>query len=128
MELGIFYDFLRIIRRTWKCKLFIVFCMDMLFWGFVAGRTFSIMHTYSNGTLRWFAILGILSVLFGYFKWVSRYIVVVGTRCFGVVWRITDGFKRGLTKNIKLSIIKLGNCFRKEKAHGEEKCVSDEIS
>ena len=54
------YDILRIFRRVCPHKQFVVSFEDMLFWVFCAISVFYLMHTQSNGTLRWFAVLGAL--------------------------------------------------------------------
>ncbi len=74
--MGIFitfvYDLLRIFRRTWSHNKFFVSFEDLLFWVFCAISIFYLMHTESNGTLRWFAILGALTGMFLYKKTISR--------------------------------------------------------
>ena len=127
IELGIFYDCMRVIRRVWSCKGFVVAIMDLTFWGFTAKRTFYIMHTYSNGTLRWFAVLGVLVVLFIYMKWISCYIVKVGVFVFSAMKTVVCRGKKILTKNLKLSIIKLGKSLRKGRTHGKKSSVSDKV-
>ncbi len=52
------YDILRIFRRVIKHKDALVSIEDFLYWIVVAISVFYVMHTESNGTLRWFAILG----------------------------------------------------------------------
>lgn len=128
LELGLVYDFFRIIRRVWKCNFFMTACMDLVFWIFTAVRTFYIMHTQSNGTLRWFAVLGVVTILFLYMKWLSVYIVNTGVFVFSHVWSVVMWVKKFLTKVLKLSIIKVGKHFRKGDMHGKKSDISDEIS
>ena len=54
----ILYDILRIFRRVIKHKDALVSIEDLLYWIVVAISVFYVMHTESNGTLRWFAVLG----------------------------------------------------------------------
>lgn len=54
----ILYDILRIFRRVIKHKDALVSIEDLLYWIVVAISVFYVMHTESNGSLRWFAILG----------------------------------------------------------------------
>lgn len=128
LELGLVYDFFRIIRRVWKCNFFVTACMDLVFWGFTAGRTFYIMHTYSNGTLRWFAVLGVITILYVYMKCFSQYVVQVGTFVLSHIRLAAAGVKKFLTKVLKLTIIKLGRYLRKGDTHGKKSCISDKIS
>lgn len=74
--MGIFitfvYDLLRILRRIWIHNKFFISLEDLLFWIFCAISIFYLMHTESNGTLRWFAILGALTGMFLYKKTISQ--------------------------------------------------------
>ena len=128
LELGLIYDFFRMIRRVWKCNFFVTACMDLIFWIFTAGRTFYIMHTQSNGTLRWFAVLGVLTILFLYIKWFSTYVVKIGIFVLSHVKSIVEWIKKFLTKVLKMTIIKLGKHFRKGDMHGKKSSISDKIS
>lgn len=128
LELGLVYDFFRVIRRVWKCGFFMTACMDLMFWIFTAGRTFYIMHTQSNGTLRWFAVLGVLTILYIYMKWFSSCIVKIGVFVLSYVKSIALWIKKSLTKILKMSIIKLRKFSRKGHLHGKKSGISDEIS
>lgn len=128
LELGLVYDFFRIIRRVWRCGFFVTACMDLAFWLFAAGRTFYIMHTRSNGTLRWFAVLGVLAILFLYMRWFSRYIVIIGVFVLGKVKFLLGWGKKLLTNVLKMSIIKIGKQSKRGNAHGKKSSISDEIS
>ncbi len=66
------YDLLRIFRRIWIHSKFFIALEDLLFWMFCALGFFYLMHTQSNGTLRWFAVLGALSGMLIYKKTISR--------------------------------------------------------
>ena len=128
LELGLIYDFFRMIRRVWKCNFFVTACMDLIFWIFTAGRTFYLMHTQSNGTLRWFAVLGVLTILFLYMKWFSTYVVKIGIFVLSHVKSIVEWIKKFLTKVLKMTIIKLSKHFRKGDMHGKKSSISDKIS
>ncbi len=128
LEIGLMYDFFRIIRRTWKCNFFTIACMDVLFWGFVAGRSFYIIHTYSNGTLRWFAILGACFILCIYLKLFSKIIVKAGVYIMSKIKQILGVIKKYLTEFLKLPIIKIRGLYRKGRLHGKKSSISDQIS
>ena len=127
LEMGLVYDLFRIIRRVWKCKFFWTAIMDLAFWGFTAGRTFWVMHTYSNGTLRWFAVFGAMILLGIYLKCFSRYVVSLGVFVLTPVKLISIRCKNFLTKFLKLFIIKIKNTHRKGSGHGKKSSVSDQI-
>lgn len=79
LVMGIFitfvYDIFRILRRVFAHNRFFISAEDILFWIFCAISVFYLMHTQSNGTLRWFAILGALTGMFLYKKTVSPFFV-----------------------------------------------------
>ncbi len=69
------YDLLRIFRRVVSHNTFWVSVEDLIFWGFCAAEVFLLMYHLSNGTLRWFAVLGALAGMCLYLKTVSRILV-----------------------------------------------------
>ena len=86
------------------------------------------MHTQSNGTLRWFAVLGVLTLLFLYMKLFSKYVVGIGVFVLVHVRQIMEAVKKFLTNVLKKPIIKLGKHLRKGEQHGKKSSISDEIS
>ena len=62
------YDLLRIGRRVITHNGFWVSVEDLAFWIYCAMKVFYLMHAESDGTLRWFAILGALLGMFLYKK------------------------------------------------------------
>lgn len=77
--MGIFitfiYDLLRILRRVIPHNGFFVSLEDILFWIYCAVKVFLLMYHESNGTLRWFAILGAIAGMLLYMKLVSPLLV-----------------------------------------------------
>lgn len=73
--MGIFitfiYDLLRIFRRVVPHNVFFVSAEDLGFWIYCGGEVFLLMYHESDGTLRWFAVLGALTGMFLYKKLVS---------------------------------------------------------
>ena len=73
--MGIFitfvYDIFRIWRRVCSHSRFWISVEDILFWLFCAISVFYLMHTQSNGTLRWFAVFGALIGMIIYKKTIS---------------------------------------------------------
>ncbi len=128
LEIGLMYDFFRILRRGGNYKFLAIACMDLLFWGFVAGRTFYVIHTYSNGTLRWFAILGIMVILALYLNTLSGIIVRAGDFFISVIKKVFASVKKCLTKIMKFFIIKIRGVCSKRRQHGKKSIVSDKIS
>lgn len=73
--MGIFitfiYDILRIIRRVIAHGALLVSLEDIVFWIYCGVKVFLLMYHESNGTLRWFAILGALVGMILYKKTIS---------------------------------------------------------
>lgn len=129
IEMSLLYDFFRMIRRVFSCNRAVLACMDMLFWGFTAFRTFYVMHTYSNGTLRWFAILGTAVVITIYMRFVSKYVVAFGVSILSVVRNILAKANKCLTNILKMTIIKsTRKRAKKGKADGKTGSIPDQVS
>ncbi|MCM1187095.1 MAG: spore cortex biosynthesis protein YabQ [Lachnoclostridium sp.] len=77
--MGIFitfiYDILRIARRVFPHGGFLVSLEDLGFWVYCATEVFMLMYRFSDGVLRWFAVLGALVGMFLYKKLVSPFFV-----------------------------------------------------
>lgn len=73
--MGIFitfvYDLLRIFRRVVSHGNFLVSLEDIAFWIYCATEVFLLMYHESNGTLRWFAVLGAMVGMLVYKKIIS---------------------------------------------------------
>ena len=69
------YDILRIFRRVFPQGEVLVSLEDMVFWIYCASKVFLLMYYESNGTLRWFAVLGAIAGMFLYGKLVSPFFV-----------------------------------------------------
>lgn len=72
------YDGLVILRRVVPHNRFIESLEDLIFWIFCAVYVFLWLYRESNGTLRWYAVVGAVAGMFLYKKTISG-IVVKGT-------------------------------------------------
>lgn len=70
-----FYDILRIFRRVVPHANFMVSLEDIGFWIYCSIKVFMLMYYESDGTLRWFAVLGALLGMTVYRKLVSPFFV-----------------------------------------------------
>ena len=68
IRMTLLYDLLRILRRHFAHSLFVISVEDFTFWCFCGGEVFLLMYRESNGTLRWFAVLGALTGMLLYKK------------------------------------------------------------
>lgn len=79
LMMGVFitfiYDMFRIFRRVIPHRDFFVSLEDLCFWIYCGGEVFLLMYHESNGTLRWFAVLGALTGMMLYRKLVSPWFV-----------------------------------------------------
>lgn len=86
------YDLLRIFRRVVPHRLFFVSLEDLAFWIYCAAEVFLLMYRVSNGTLRWFAVMGALTGMFLYIKLVSplfvKYASLVLSKIAGFMGKI----------------------------------------
>ncbi len=77
--MGIFitfiYDILRILRRVFVHNGFFISLEDFIFWMYTTLRVFYMLQTQSNGTLRWFAVMGALFGMFLYKRLFSPFFV-----------------------------------------------------
>ena len=98
LVMGIFitfvYDLLRIFRRMIPHGIFWVSVEDLCFWIYCAVKVFLLMYHESNGTLRWFAVLGALlgmwiyRVTFG--PLLVKYLSLVGKKVVGVLKKVLE--------------------------------------
>lgn len=77
--MGIFitfvYDILRVFRRVIPHGSLLVSLEDIGFWIYCGAKVFLLMYHESNGTLRWFAVLGALVGMLLYKRLISGFFV-----------------------------------------------------
>lgn len=132
LRMGIFitflYDNLRAVRRVIPHNLFWISLEDLIFWIYCASQVFLLMYHESNGTLRWFAVLGALVGMMLYMRLISRHYVycasfILGKFCFVLVkigrvmffplHKMSQALKKGL-KRIFRKGYKLGGRLKKK--------------
>ncbi len=105
--MGIFitfvYDLLRILRRVIPHNIFWISVEDLVFWGFSAVEVFLLMYHVSNGTLRWFAVLGALLGMFLYTKTLSRFLVKYISLLLGKLFKMIGRVLGLLFRPVKLA-------------------------
>lgn len=69
------YDLLRIFRRVVSHGSFLVSLEDLAFWIYCASEVFLLTYHEGNGNLRWFAVIGALSGMLLYKKFISDWFV-----------------------------------------------------
>ena len=129
LEVALVYDVLRAFRRVFRCKQWVVALMDLFFWGFTGVRTFYIMHTYSNGTVRWFAIFGTILVITIYMLTASKFILAIEIYLLSLVRKVLVAMKKCLTNILKLSIMKVTvKQAKKGTTDGKNGSIPDQVS
>ncbi len=73
--INLIYDILRIFRRVVPHCGWLVSIEDFFFWVYCAVEVFLLMHRFSDGILRWFAVLGALTGMLLYKKLFSNFLV-----------------------------------------------------
>lgn len=88
------YDFLRIFRRVLPHGSFFVSLEDLIFWVYCAEEVFLLMYHESDGTLRWFAVIGAMVGMFLYKKLVSplfvRYLSWLLSKLLEILGRVLN--------------------------------------
>lgn len=87
--IAVVYDGLRILRRVIPHRRIFVSLEDLAFWFFCSAEVFLLMYRSSNGTLRWFAVLGAVAGIWIYERTLSPLLVrfcsfLLGKLCQGV--------------------------------------------
>jgi len=124
------YDIIRVVRRVFPHSDGMVSLEDIGFWIYCGGRVFVLMYKFSDGMLRWFAILGALAGMCFYKKFISSFFVnytsiifikikkiIVKTAKFVLrpIFKCYFRIKKKLTisfKMLKISIAELHNSDR----------------
>lgn len=86
------YDVLRILRRVVPHGGLLISLEDLIFWIYCAVHIFLLMHQESNGSLRWFAVIGALAGVLLYKRTISsllvRYLSMILCRVRNLLGRI----------------------------------------
>lgn len=105
------YDCIRIIRRIVPHKAFFVALQDILFWVAASIVIFIMIYERNNGTIRGFAILGMLLGMIIYNQLLSKFIVKGITQ---IIKMILKGIKKVVSILLKPFVFitkKLGKLF-----------------
>ncbi len=107
------YDLLRIFRRVVPHRLFFVSLEDLAFWFYCAAEVFLLMYRVSNGTLRWFAVIGALAGMFVYIKLVSPFFVKYTSLVLNKTAGLAGKILRWLFRPFGLACTKAGRGARR---------------
>ena len=115
--MGIFitfvYDLLRIFRRVVPHARLLVSLEDLAFWVYCGAEVFLLMYRESNGTLRWFAVLGALAGMFFYKKIVSPLFVKYTSLLLGKALELLGRILKWLCRPFCFAGRKTGSAARR---------------
>lgn len=118
--MGIFitfvYDILRIARRVFRHGGFLISLEDLIFWIYCAEEVFMLMYRFSDGMLRWFAVLGALAGMFLYKKLASPLFVKYVSLLLIQVKEFLKYILSILLKPIRFLLQKVRACMRRAAA------------
>ena len=113
------YDILRVIRRVIPHGWFWVAVEDLVFWFYCGAEVFLLMYHESNGTLRWFAVLGAVTGMLFYSKLVSpllvKYVSLTLTKILGLLGKLLLGISRPFRRAFVRAGKGSRRIFRKQK-------------
>lgn len=107
------YDLLRILRRAVPHGRFVVSMEDLAFWVYCGAQVFLLMYRESNGTLRWFAVLGALTGMLVYRKTASPLLVKYVSRLLTWVLGLCGKILRWLLRPLGFAGRKAGGAVHK---------------
>ena len=117
LYMGIFitfiYDLLRIFRRVVPHRGFFVSAEDLLFWIYCGEEVFLMMYHESDGTLRWFAVLGALTGMLLYRKLVSPFFVQYVSMALNRLFRFLGRMLSWLSRPLKFLLRRTGTAAGK---------------
>lgn len=124
--MGIFitfvYDLLRIFRRVVPHRGFFVSAEDLFFWIYCGGEVFLLMYHESDGTLRWFAVLGALAGMALYRKLVSPFFVRYTSMALKKILDLTKKALNWLSKPVRRALWKTGAAAGKAGGRARRGC------
>lgn len=115
--LGIFitfvYDLLRIFRRVVPHAAFFVSLEDIAFWIYCGAEVFLLMYHESDGSLRWFAVIGAMAGMFLYKKLISGLFVKYVSLALGKILEVLGKMLKILGKPFGFAGRKAGKAVHK---------------
>ena len=120
LQMFLFYDLFRALRRTWPHKQILIAIEDISFWIAASIFLFTRVYKWNNGTLRWFFFVGLGLGTLLYYVVFSPY--VLKFVCFLLKWLkmciswVNILGKGAVTRIFRISGIKYGENVKKKEA------------
>lgn len=103
--IGLFFDFFRILRKSFKTNDFITYIEDIIFWVITGLSILYFIFVFNNGEIRFYMFLGIIVGVTVYMVLFSSYIIKINVT-------IIKFFKNIIGKIISILIIPLKLLFK----------------
>ena len=103
--IGLIFDFFRILRRGFKTGNILTYIEDILFWILAGLSIIYSMCMFSNGTLRFFMIIGIAIGLITYMLTISPWIIKVSISIINIIKNIVKFIINVITYPFKMIYI-----------------------
>ncbi|MCT4597513.1 MAG: spore cortex biosynthesis protein YabQ [Vallitalea sp.] len=100
--LGVIYDFIRIFRRIIKHSRLVVNVEDFIFWVFGSLIIFIEIFNNNDGTIRGFLYIGVFLGLILYFLLISKWVLTIFMKLYGIIKKILAFIFKIIIKPIKL--------------------------
>ena len=100
------YDVFRVARRVIRHSYIFVALEDILFWIFVSVALFLLLYHMNNGTLRWFAVLGLFAGMYFYKKIFGDKLVIFMSTIINRILHIVVSVAEPPLKLVKAAILK----------------------
>ena len=117
LYMGIFltfvYDLFRIFRRVVPHNGFFISMEDLFFWVYCGEEVFLLMYHESDGTLRWFAVLGAMVGMFLYRKLISPFFVKYTSLALCRLLKFLEKVLHFLSRPIVFLLRKTGNGMKR---------------
>ncbi len=102
--LGVFFDFFRILRRSFGGGTILICLQDLFYWLVVGYVTFSFLLRYCDGRLRWFVFFGELLGWILFRLTLGGWFVAFGSAVLTLIIRLVTGIFKLLLRLIRLLI------------------------
>ena len=86
--IGIFFDFFRILRKTFKTQDLITYIQDIIFWIFTGIFLFYIIFHFCLGEIRLYMFISLGIGLIIYFLTISKYVIMLNVKLFTFMKKI----------------------------------------
>lgn len=98
--IGLFFDFFRILRKSFKTKNYITYIEDFIFWILTGISIIFFMYNFSDGNLRVYILLGIILGFALYILLFSKIIINIFVKCINFIKNLISSIFKKLFKFI----------------------------